>query len=159
MDTKIATHILIQRARPRDLPGIIALRERNLARYRGKGDLPLTPDHDTLWRRCAEAIASPMARIDVALDGETVIGCLFLRLAESPLNMTRLIAIQEVFVVEPDARGQGLGQQLLTRGEQWAREAGVDAVALVCHVGERLEGWFEQRDYRPYETFCIKRME
>ena len=159
MGEQVATQYLIQRARPRDLPGIVALRERNLMRYQERGPLPLSYDHDTLWRKCAEALTSPMARIEVVLDGESVIGCLFLRLAESPLNMMRLIAIQDVFVVEPEYRGHGIGQQLLERGEQWAREAGVEAVALVCHTGEGLEAWFEKRGYPTYETFCMKRME
>lgn len=161
MDSKITTEcdLLIQRARPRDLPGIVALRERNLMRYDEKGDLPLTFHHETIWRRCAEAISSPLSRVDVVLDQELVVGCLFLRLAESPLNMTRLIGIQEVFVIEPPYRGRGLGQRLLERGEQWAKENGAELLALVCHTGEGLESWFATRGYPQYETFCVKRLE
>lgn len=159
MDRQVATDFLIQTARPCDLPGIVALRERNLKRYEARGHLPLSYDHDTLWRRCADAMASPMARLDVVLDGDAIVGCLFLRLTESPLNMMRLIAIQEVFVIEPDYRGQGLGRTLLERGEQWAKDNGAESLALVCHTGEELEPWFEQRGYPQYETFCIKRLE
>ena len=154
----IATNLLIQTARPCDLPGIVALRERNLRRYQEKDELPLSFQHETIWRRCADALASPMARLDIVLDGESVVGCLFLRLAESPLNMMRLIAIQEVFVIEPNYRGQGLGRTLLERGEQWAKDNGAESLALVCHTGEGLEEWFEARGYPQYETFCIKRV-
>ena len=159
MDCKISTEFLIQTARPCDLPGIVALRERNLRRYMEKDELPLSTHHETLWRRCAEAIASPFARVDVVLDGAEVVGCLFLRLTENPLNSQCLIALQEVFVIEPSHRGQGLGRALLERGEKWARDHQAEAIGLACHTGEDLDDWFMKHGYPAYETFRIKRLE
>ena len=107
--------MVIQEARPRDLPGILALREQTLARYRERGAPVLNPDHETILARTQQAIEQPFAWCGVALDGETVVGCLLLRLMECPLNRHKLVAVQEVFVTAPAARGLGLGVQLLAK--------------------------------------------
>ena len=151
--------MLIQEAQPRDLPGIVALRERNLGRYAEKKLPGLEYYPMTIWNRCASAIGNPMARIYVALDDQlNVVGCFFLRISPSPLHDGQLIAHQEVFVVEPDRRGEGIGDLLLERGEQWAKDNGCVAVVLAYRDGEPLQEWFGVRGYQPLERYIIKQV-
>lgn len=148
--------MVIQEARPRDLPGILALREQTLARYRERGAPVLNPDHETILARTQQAIEQPFAWCGVALDGETVVGCLLLRLMECPLNRHKLVAVQEVFVTAPAARGLGLGVQLLAKAETWAFENGATEVLLAYRADEPHAPWFTRRGYVPLENYVVK---
>ncbi len=150
------TTVVYHVARPRDLPEILRLRTDNLRRYADRGAPTLTPDRETITARTREAMDSQFAKCYVALDGERVVGCLMLKLLLSPLNQHQIIAVQEVFVVDPAYRGAGIGGQLLQRGEQWAKDNGAAAVLCLYRADEPHEAWFTDRGYVPLETYVVK---
>lgn len=148
--------ILIQEARVRDIPGIMTLREQNLHRYEKRGAPTLFPDHDTILTRTMGSIGQPFCFCGVALDREKVVGCLLLRILECPLNRGALIAVQEVFVIDPIYRGLGFAKQLLEKGETWAWDNGVSGILLAYRADEPHADWFERQSYRPLETYVVK---
>lgn len=56
-------------------------------------------------------------------------------------------------VVDATARSQGIGRQLLERGEQWAREKGCNIIALRTNVvRERAHAFYERQGYQHTKT-------
>jgi len=56
-------------------------------------------------------------------------------------------------VVDERCRSQGVGHQLLTRAEQWAREKGCRAIGLRSNViRERAHAFYEREGYRVIKT-------
>jgi N-acetylglutamate synthase-like GNAT family acetyltransferase len=63
----------------------------------------------------------------VALDGETLLGCVFLRPEAECLYIGKL-------AVSPDAQGRGVGGQLLATAEQVARSLGLLSLRLETRI-------------------------
>lgn len=57
------------------------------------------------------------------------------------------------FVVDEGLRSQGIGEKLLDRAEQWAREKGCRAIGLRCNVmRERAHAFYERHGYQHAKT-------
>ena len=56
-------------------------------------------------------------------------------------------------VVDEHVRSQGIGEKLLSRAEEWAREKGCRVVGLRCNViRERAHAFYERHGYKSTKT-------
>ena len=87
---------------------------------------PATEAEVGAWMRAepSDNLVPPTGLLLVARDGDTVLGCVGLRLLGDGIG-----EIARVFVT-PRARGQGLGKRLLSAAEDAARERGLSRLRL-----------------------------
>lgn len=102
----------IRRAVPADAAAILALEE-------------LFPSDRMPARAVRRFLSVPSAQVFVATAGSAVLGNLIL-LTRRGARVARIYSV----VVAPAARGQGLGQRLVERGERAARACGCLRLAL-----------------------------
>ncbi len=152
----IAVAFDIRPATDADVPEIVAVCERLAQQYVDAGEEAFTIKHDTQMRRTYEAIASPEQRIWVAVVHDAIVGVLHLFVALCPLNDDRTWGMQNTFIVEHEHRGQGIGQALLTAGEQWVAEQQATTLVMIYHEGEAGEAWFQRRGFRATEHLVFK---
>ncbi len=80
---------------------------------------------------------NPEAGVFVAEQEGRIAGLIDVRLqetADAPILVPRRYAIVDTLVVRHDCQRQGIGQALMARAEQWARERGLSEIGL--HVWE-----------------------
>ena len=73
------------------------------------------------------------------------------------LHTPRIIAVETYWYVHPDYRG--IGKKLLDYFEQWAKDAGYDATAMIClsdSMSDSLEHLYLHREYTLIEKHFIK---
>ena len=88
-----------------------------------------------------EMIDSPTSRIELALEGENILGCVYLNQDENSLYLGML-------TVNPNLQAQGIGKLLLTRAEEIARELHLDQIKMtVISVRSELIAFYERRGY------------
>ncbi|WP_435735687.1 GNAT family N-acetyltransferase [Cellulosimicrobium sp. PMB13] len=122
----------VRRARPVDAPALVRLRV-ELMRAMGESDADgqVWQDRALAWFRDALA-ADDAAAFVVDEDGAVVAGALVTlgRGAPSARNPRGLTAHLSNVCTLPSARGRGYGRACVEAAIGWARDAGVDSVAL-----------------------------
>ncbi len=111
-------------AGPDDAPEIVAVIHRGFAQYGGK----LAPPSGAL----GETVATVAERLGderciVALDGASLIGCVFYEVRDKEVYFSRLAVL-------PDYRGRGLARRLIAEVEAAARAARIAAVTLGVRI-------------------------
>src|SRR6266851_2150403 len=111
-------------ARPDDAPEIVAVIQHGFAQYDGK----LAPPSGAL----GETVATVAERLGnercvVALDGTSLVGCVFYEVRNKEVYFSRLAVL-------PDHRGRGLARRLIAEVEAAARAARIAAVTLGVRI-------------------------
>ncbi|MGC9467116.1 MAG: GNAT family N-acetyltransferase [Anaerolineae bacterium] len=101
--------------------------------------------------------------IIVAVNDGQIVGCVVLMIRDAP-KIPILVPLQYVMidtlVVVPDARGGGLGRQLMASAEQWAHERGIDRVELnVFEFNEGARAFYEKLGYETLSRRMVKRLD
>lgn len=101
--------------------------------------------------------------IFVAVSDGDIVGCVVLMIREAP-RIPILVPLQyvmiETIVVLTDARGAGLGRQLMASAEQWARERGIDRTELnVFEFNEGARTFYEELGYKTLSRRMVKRLD
>ncbi len=110
----------IRKARPDDVEALVACIDAAYAHYADRiSDLPPVSDG------CAQDIAEN--RVWVAVEGDEIVGCLFLVPGDGFLTLTNV-------AVHPDHRGKGLGRVLMAFCEDEARRQGFTEMRLNTHA-------------------------
>ncbi len=91
----------------------------------------------------------------VACEGEVLVGCLALAVAEHDLTAS-LMADEIAYWVLPSHRGSGAAYQLLRFAENWAHSRGVKTLRMFAPAGSRLSLLYERAGYLALETAHIK---
>ena len=125
-------HIQIRPAETTDEAAIIALLPQ-LADF----EVPENRNPDDLWQGDADMVSAVLAGskpetfLEVAVADDKLMGVIMVTMREELMSHAPSAHL-EAIVVHPDARGQRLGQRLLERSEEAARERG--ATSLSLHV-------------------------
>ncbi len=91
----------------------------------------------------AEMIETPGARIELAHEGEGLVGCVYLRREESGACYLGMLT------VAPGLQGGGVGKRVLEHSESLAREWGCRRMRMnVIHLRSELIAFYERRGYR-----------
>jgi ribosomal protein S18 acetylase RimI-like enzyme len=90
-----------------------------------------------------ELIFDPAARLTLAHEGTSLIGCILARIEADGAHLG-------LFAVRPDRQAHGVGRALLEEAERVARdELGANTAVLhVLHTRSELLAWYERRGYR-----------
>ncbi len=106
------------------------------------------PALQVLPERLAELEASPTAAVFVADDGARLAGTLLLAVCEDVMFQRSRFAVVENVVVDPAARGQGVGSRLFLVAEHFCAAADCSKIMLLS-AAQRVEAhaFFERRGY------------
>jgi ribosomal protein S18 acetylase RimI-like enzyme len=90
-----------------------------------------------------EFILDPAARLTLAEEGTSLIGCIGARIEDDGAHLG-------LFAVRPDRQAHRIGRALLEEAERVARdELGANTAVLhVLHTRSELLAWYERRGYR-----------
>lgn len=89
-----------------------------------------------------EMLANPKGRFELAMDGENILGCVYLSKEESSVYFGML-------TVNPYLQNKGTGKLLLNRLEELAREWGYKQIRMtVISVRQELIDYYERRGYK-----------
>jgi GNAT superfamily N-acetyltransferase len=127
-----ASALTIDRARPEDLPDIVAMFAADpLGGHDDTDDAAALPR----YRAAFEAIAaSPATDLFVARCDGRVVGTYQLIVTHSLAGQGAVRAILEGVQVAPDLRGQGIGAAMVVDAERRARARGAATLALTSNV-------------------------
>lgn len=116
-------------------------------------------DHAAAIHRRLDFIFSLGARgvCFVAIEGDRLIGCLALAVAEHDLTAS-LMADEIAFWVLPERRASSAGHQLLRCASDWAHSQGVNTLRMFAPMGSRLGTLYERSGYLALETAYLKRL-
>jgi len=89
-----------------------------------------------------EMISGPDSQIELAVDDEKILGCVYIKREEDQLYFGML-------TVNPELQTQGIGKKLLLRVEVIAQELGLKTIRMTV-IGQREEliAFYERRGYR-----------
>ncbi len=89
-----------------------------------------------------EMILSPDSKIELALEQDQILGCVYIKTEEDALYFGML-------TVNPELQTQGIGKKLLLRVEELAREMNKNTIRMTV-IGQRQEliAFYERRGYR-----------
>lgn len=97
--------------------------------------------------------------VQVAFDEDKVVGLLLIVLFPNPFNPKCLNATELAYYVDPEYRESGVGRQLLTQGENVAKQIGVQLFNMI-HLNsvspEKAEAVYAKMGYRKNETVFTK---
>lgn len=93
----------------------------------------------------------------VAVEGERLVGCLALAVAEHDLTAS-LMADEIAFWVLPERRATSAAHQLLRCASDWAHSRGVKTLRMFAPMGSRLGTLYERNGYLALETAYLKRL-
>lgn len=91
----------------------------------------------------AEMISTPGAQIELALENDVIIGCVYLK-HEKDMSYFGMLT------VHPEFQAQGLGRKLLERAEALTKAAGNHYLRMtVISQRQELIAYYERRGFRP----------
>ncbi|MGC9346657.1 MAG: GNAT family N-acetyltransferase [Anaerolineae bacterium] len=98
----------------------------------------------------------------VAVEEEALVGCVVIAARQTPnvpVLMPRDYAVIECVVVKEAFRGRGVGRALMSMGERWARERGLEAVELdVFEFNTAARAFYEELGYKTVSRRLVKRL-
>lgn len=104
-------------------------------------------------------LENPAACVLVAERAREVCGCLVGGVTPLYFHHDLHVATELAWFVTDAARQQGLGHALYRVFEQWAKDAGAQAVVMTALHGDMmLEAVYAHEGYLPYETNYVKRL-
>jgi ribosomal protein S18 acetylase RimI-like enzyme len=139
-------HITI--AETNDIPQIVSLIN---SAYRGEGSKKGWTSEAELFhgvRTNEEALMNILAENNAVMlkyknDDEAIIGCVYLEKQDGKIYLGLLS-------VSPDIQASGVGKQLLTASEEYARVYGYDKISMtVITIRKELVEWYQRRGYKP----------
>lgn len=135
--------MIIERATPHDIPALSNLLATLFAQ-----EAEFTPNLEANQRGLAKIINDPgIGAILVARKGHQVIGMVNLLFTISTA-LGEPVALLEDMVVFPDARGQGIGSQLLTEAIAFARQQGCQRITLLTdHDNLTAQGFYAKQGF------------
>jgi ribosomal protein S18 acetylase RimI-like enzyme len=119
----------------------------------------LLPDENRT--RIREAVARYIIRDQLLVARESKLhGFVMYTLESSSYEQDALRGVIENLYVEPDARSQGIGSQLLEAAEADLADAGVSAVTLdVLAANDRARSFYRDHGYTPHRIECEKSLD
>lgn len=135
--------MIIERATLQDIPALSNLLATLFAQ-----EAEFTPNPEANQRGLAKIINDPgIGAILVARKGHQVIGMVNLLFTISTA-LGEPVALLEDMVVFPDARGQGVGSQLLTEAITFARQQGCQRITLLTdHDNMTAQGFYAKQGF------------
>lgn len=135
--------MIIERATPHDIPALSNLLATLFAQ-----EAEFTPNLEANQRGLAKIINDPgIGAILVARKGHQVIGMVNLLFTISTA-LGEPVALLEDMVVFPDARGQGIGSQLLTEAIAFSRQQGCQRITLLTdHDNLTAQGFYAKQGF------------
>jgi GNAT superfamily N-acetyltransferase len=133
----------IEQATLADIPALSALLSVLFAQ-----EAEFTPNPEAHAKGLARIIGDPeLGTILVASDAESILGMVNLLFTVSTALGER-VALLEDMVVTPQARGTGIGSQLLTQAIAFARTQGCQRITLLTDVdNEAAQGFYEKHGF------------
>lgn len=134
----------LRAARAADLPALVALLGELFAL-----EQDFTPDPARARAGLEALLAHPDCHLQVAAEGETVLGFCSVQLRISTASGAPAALIEDV-IVQAQARGRGLGRMLLAAACDWARARGcVSAMLLVDTANAGGEAFYQATGWAP----------
>lgn len=145
---------MIHEATVEEIPGIVRFMKQF---EQVSGNIKVDIEYAT--KRYVNMVTAGVAHMFVMNDekGDMIggLGCI----VAPDLTNSRIMAIETYWFMAPGDRGKGIS--LLTYFEQWAKERGIDAVAMI-HLNDSypkaLERLYIRRGYVPIETHYVKEL-
>lgn len=133
----------IEQATLADIPALSALLSALFAQ-----EAEFTPNPETQAKGLARIIVDPkLGTILVARDAERILGMVNLLFTVSTALGER-VALLEDMVVTPQARGAGVGSQLLTQAIAFARTQGCKRITLLTDAdNEAAQRFYEKHEF------------
>jgi GNAT superfamily N-acetyltransferase len=147
----------VRRATTKDIPAIVTLGKvfYDQTVYAQSGVEYDEPSIHTML----EYLVGDNGVVQVAVDGDTVVGFILILLYPFPFNPNERSATELAFYVREDAQREGMGRQLLKSAENVARQKGVkflSMVALESVAPEKAQALYSQLGYVRNETVYTK---
>jgi ribosomal protein S18 acetylase RimI-like enzyme len=115
------------------------------------------PDAIRQRRGLAMLLGDPRAAVLVAVEDHRVVGMATAQLLVSTAE-GELSALVEDVVVDPEARGRGVGAQLVAQCEEWARSRGATRLQLLADRDNAAAlRFYDRAGWRSTRMICLRR--
>ena len=152
--------VVIQRARYEDLDTMVEMARKLCAAARcerwwamSDSDVRALIEQGVHW---SNPICSLVAFVD-----DVPVGCIVGAMRFNPMNNAVRFAQEIIMWVDSSQRGQGIGRKLVEAFVAWAKERGVDLVAVGYTHGctdESVTGICDKLGFEPLETNYVRRL-